>query len=137
MPSAVLLANGSAACCGIAFREASVAGTAGRDCFDGTAGTESGGSVATLDAAPSGGRADRDGHHRGGDPVFGPDFLSWLRRNGTFEGITMRAIPEGRVVHPNVPQTAYFIDVFYGLIFAATWLVRARSEDEEAEESSG
>ncbi|MGD9317988.1 MAG: nicotinate phosphoribosyltransferase, partial [Anaerolineae bacterium] len=42
---------------------------------------------------------------RGGTPVFAPDFLSWLRGNGTFEGITMRAIPEGRVVHPNVPLT--------------------------------
>jgi nicotinate phosphoribosyltransferase len=42
---------------------------------------------------------------RTGTPVFGEDFLAWLRRNGTFEGITMRAIPEGRVVHPNVPLT--------------------------------
>ena len=40
-----------------------------------------------------------------GDPVFGEDFLSWLSQNGTFEGITLRAIPEGRVVHPNVPLT--------------------------------
>jgi len=42
---------------------------------------------------------------RTGSPIFGSDFLSWLRRNGTLEGITMRAIPEGRVVHPNVPLT--------------------------------
>jgi nicotinate phosphoribosyltransferase len=42
---------------------------------------------------------------RAGDPVFGDDFLGWLRRNGVFEGLTMRAIPEGRVVHPNVPLT--------------------------------
>jgi nicotinate phosphoribosyltransferase len=42
---------------------------------------------------------------RSGSPVFGDDFLGWLRRNGAFEGLTMRAIPEGRVVHPNVPLT--------------------------------
>jgi nicotinate phosphoribosyltransferase len=40
-----------------------------------------------------------------GKRVFSDDFLDWLRENGTFEGITMRAIPEGRVVHPNVPLT--------------------------------
>jgi nicotinate phosphoribosyltransferase len=42
---------------------------------------------------------------RAGVPVFVDDFLAWLQRNGTFGGITMRAIPEGRVVHPNVPLT--------------------------------
>jgi nicotinate phosphoribosyltransferase len=42
---------------------------------------------------------------RAGRPVFGDDFLQWLRRNGTYRGITLRAIPEGRVVHPNVPLT--------------------------------
>jgi nicotinate phosphoribosyltransferase len=42
---------------------------------------------------------------RTGEPIFGEDFLRWLSANGTFEGITMRAIPEGRVVHPNVPLT--------------------------------
>src|SRR5213076_827892 len=31
--------------------------------------------------------------------------LAWLRANGNFDAITMRAIPEGRVVHPNVPLT--------------------------------
>ncbi len=40
-----------------------------------------------------------------GSRVFGDDFLSWLRDNGTFDGLSMRAIPEGRVVHPNVPLT--------------------------------
>ena len=40
-----------------------------------------------------------------GERLFKTDFLNWLRANGTFEGITMRAIPEGRVVHPNVPLT--------------------------------
>lgn len=42
---------------------------------------------------------------RTGSRIFGDDFLAWLQSNGTFEGITMRAIPEGRVVHPNVPLT--------------------------------
>jgi nicotinate phosphoribosyltransferase len=40
-----------------------------------------------------------------GDRLFDDDFLGWLKRNGSFDGITMRAIPEGRVVHPNVPLT--------------------------------
>jgi nicotinate phosphoribosyltransferase len=40
-----------------------------------------------------------------GAPLFAQDFLNWLRSNGSFDGITLRAIPEGRVVHPNVPLT--------------------------------
>ena len=40
-----------------------------------------------------------------GKRIFGDDFLDWLGQNGTFEGITLHAIPEGRVVHPNVPLT--------------------------------
>jgi nicotinate phosphoribosyltransferase len=38
-----------------------------------------------------------------GNPVFQDDFLGWLRKNGNFEAMSMRAVPEGRVVHPNVP----------------------------------
>lgn len=41
-----------------------------------------------------------------GTRLFADDFLNWLRQNGNFQAITMRAIPEGRVVHPNVPITA-------------------------------
>lgn len=46
-------------------------------------------------------------NHRGstGQRLFSDDFLGWLGENGSFEGITLRAIPEGRVVHPNVPLT--------------------------------
>src|SRR5690606_29268289 len=40
-----------------------------------------------------------------GTRIFDDDFLKWLRQNGTFEGITLRAVPEGRVVHPNAPLT--------------------------------
>ncbi len=40
-----------------------------------------------------------------GEPIFHDDFLGWLSENGSFKEITMRAIPEGRVVHPNVPLT--------------------------------
>jgi nicotinate phosphoribosyltransferase len=40
-----------------------------------------------------------------GGKVFGEDFLDWLKKSGAFESITMQAIPEGRVVHPNVPLT--------------------------------
>jgi nicotinate phosphoribosyltransferase len=42
---------------------------------------------------------------RSGAPVFGEDFLKWLQGHGRFDCLTMRAIPEGRVVHPNVPLT--------------------------------
>jgi nicotinate phosphoribosyltransferase len=42
---------------------------------------------------------------RTGKKVFDEDFLVWLRNNGNFDGISMHAIPEGRVVHPNVPLT--------------------------------
>jgi nicotinate phosphoribosyltransferase len=42
---------------------------------------------------------------RAGRPVFGDDFLEWLKTHGNFSSITMQAIPEGRVVHPNVPLT--------------------------------
>jgi len=40
-----------------------------------------------------------------GEPLFQADFLAWLRQHGDFRGITLRAIPEGRVVHPHVPLT--------------------------------
>lgn len=39
----------------------------------------------------------------GGELLFSDDFLEWLRNNGNFGGLTLRAVPEGRVVHPNVP----------------------------------
>jgi nicotinate phosphoribosyltransferase len=42
---------------------------------------------------------------RTGTPLFHEDFLHWLGANGNFDGISMRAIPEGRVVHPHVPLT--------------------------------
>lgn len=40
-----------------------------------------------------------------GDRLFADDFLTWLRENGNFSQLNVRAIPEGRVVHPNVPLT--------------------------------
>jgi nicotinate phosphoribosyltransferase len=40
-----------------------------------------------------------------GNQLFEEDFLRWLRANGSFESISMLGIPEGRVVHPNVPLT--------------------------------
>lgn len=41
----------------------------------------------------------------GGRAVFADDFLNWLRQHGTFDSLTLHAIPEGRVVHPYVPLT--------------------------------
>ncbi len=40
-----------------------------------------------------------------GARIFADDFLNWLQERGNFEGISLRAIPEGRVIHPNVPLT--------------------------------
>lgn len=37
--------------------------------------------------------------------LFADDFLNWLRQHGTFDSITLQAVPEGRVVHPQVPLT--------------------------------
>jgi nicotinate phosphoribosyltransferase len=40
-----------------------------------------------------------------GNRLFGDDFLNWLGSHGTFDSLTLHAIPEGRVIHPNVPVT--------------------------------
>ncbi len=40
-----------------------------------------------------------------GSPMFSPDFLQWLRGSDPFSELTVKAIPEGRVVHPNEPLT--------------------------------
>jgi nicotinate phosphoribosyltransferase len=42
---------------------------------------------------------------RGGKQLFADDFLKWLKEHGHFSGLTIHSIPEGRVVHPNVPLT--------------------------------
>jgi nicotinate phosphoribosyltransferase len=42
---------------------------------------------------------------RSGRRVFGDDFLAWLQANGNFDGISLSAIPEGRVIHPGLPMT--------------------------------
>jgi nicotinate phosphoribosyltransferase len=42
---------------------------------------------------------------RSGAQMFADDFLDWLRRNGDFSALSLWAIPEGRVVHPNEPLT--------------------------------
>lgn len=49
----------------------------------------------------------RSQRSRGGKPVFGEDFLSWLKANspGFFNSLKISAVPEGRVVHPNTPLT--------------------------------
>jgi nicotinate phosphoribosyltransferase len=39
-----------------------------------------------------------------GTAVFDADFLRWLRVNGNFESISLRAVPEGRVVHADAPM---------------------------------
>ncbi len=43
---------------------------------------------------------DKDGKN-----IFDKDFLKWLKQNGNFDSLTIHSIPEGRVVHPNIPLT--------------------------------
>ena len=38
-----------------------------------------------------------------GTPLFGEDFLSYLKDQSIFTGVSLKAIPEGRVVHPFIP----------------------------------
>ncbi|MEJ2615876.1 MAG: nicotinate phosphoribosyltransferase, partial [Ignavibacteriaceae bacterium] len=40
-----------------------------------------------------------------GKNIFHDDFLNWLQKNGNFSKLTLKAIPEGRTVHPNIPLT--------------------------------
>jgi len=40
-----------------------------------------------------------------GRRLFADDFLAWLGRHGTFDGLTLQGVPEGRVIHPGVPVT--------------------------------
>lgn len=42
---------------------------------------------------------------RTGTPLFAEDFLNWLGKQGDFSALNLFAIPEGRVVHPNIPLT--------------------------------
>ncbi len=42
---------------------------------------------------------------RTGRSLFSEAFLAWLHANGNFSGISLEAIPEGRVVHAFVPLT--------------------------------
>ena len=41
-----------------------------------------------------------------GKRTFDDDFLQWLRASANFEDLSIHAIPEGRVVHANVPMTS-------------------------------
>ena len=38
-----------------------------------------------------------------GRPEFHTDYIDWLTEHGTFNSVSMWAVPEGRVVHPNTP----------------------------------
>ncbi|MCL4869098.1 MAG: nicotinate phosphoribosyltransferase [Anaerolineae bacterium] len=42
---------------------------------------------------------------QGGRRLFADDFLHWLREYGHMHNLSLWAIPEGRVVHPNIPLT--------------------------------
>lgn len=38
-------------------------------------------------------------------PIYSDDFLEWLKSAGSFDRLTLRALPEGRVAHPHIPLT--------------------------------
>ncbi|BDG18447.1 nicotinate phosphoribosyltransferase [Thermus thermophilus] len=40
---------------------------------------------------------------RSGKPLFAEDYLRYLKAMGGFSGLTLKALPEGRVAHPQVP----------------------------------
>lgn len=40
-----------------------------------------------------------------GEKLYHEDFLKWLEKNGNYDSITLKAIPEGRVIHPYEPIT--------------------------------
>ena len=40
-----------------------------------------------------------------GAPLFGKGFLNWLEHHGDFGRLSVRAVPDGRVVHPHTPIT--------------------------------
>ncbi|MEM7532915.1 MAG: nicotinate phosphoribosyltransferase [Chloroflexota bacterium] len=40
-----------------------------------------------------------------GAQLFANDFLVWLAEHGHFGNISLQAVPEGRVIHPNTPLT--------------------------------
>ena len=37
--------------------------------------------------------------------LFADDFLTWLKGAGSFDALSLRALPEGRVAHPHIPLT--------------------------------
>ncbi|MCB0056379.1 MAG: nicotinate phosphoribosyltransferase [Caldilineaceae bacterium] len=47
----------------------------------------------------------RHHHNAQGNRLFADDFLAYLHEHGNFAGLSIQAIPEGRVVHPNTPLT--------------------------------
>lgn len=42
---------------------------------------------------------------RTGKPLFHTDFLDWMKNEADFNSLNIMSIPEGRVVHPDVPLT--------------------------------
>ncbi|MEJ2628867.1 MAG: nicotinate phosphoribosyltransferase, partial [bacterium] len=38
-------------------------------------------------------------------PLFHQDFLDWLKAYGSYDSLSLQAIPEGRVIHPHEPLT--------------------------------
>ncbi len=47
----------------------------------------------------------RSHRNSAGEQLFADDFLGYLGAHGNFGAISLHAIPEGRVVHPNTPLT--------------------------------
>ncbi len=64
----------------------------------------------------------RDFKNPTGSRVFHDDFLEWLKKNGNFNNLSIRAIPEGKVVHPNEPLTIVSGPIIMGQIIETALL---------------
>jgi nicotinate phosphoribosyltransferase len=60
--------------------------------------------VTTTQATPVDVEALRSHRSRSGEHLFSEDFCTWFSSAG-FSGLSLYAVPEGRVVHPNTPIT--------------------------------
>lgn len=59
---------------------------------------------------------------RSGQRLFDDDFLGWLKGQRLMERLSIQAIPEGRVVHPNVPLTVVEAPLALGQILESALL---------------
>ena len=57
-----------------------------------------------------------------GNRLFADDFLDWLKGKSVTTGLTMKAVPEGRVVHPNVPNAVIHGPIIFAQLLESSLL---------------